>query len=114
MVFDLVHGGLDLGVAQNVVQERGIEVGDTDGAERALGIVFGDDEGLQGLPCLLDGNRDEFANVLLGGIGPEAWRCVSLPVAVVGEPAVQVDLPGVLQLRHWDMFLGDGEVDQIL
>lgn len=74
MVLDLVDGGLDFGVAKDVVEEHGVEVGDADGAEEALGVVFGDDEGFQGLPGFLDGDWDEFADVLLGGVRPEAMR----------------------------------------
>lgn len=76
VVLDLVDGGLDLGVAQDVVEEHGVEVGNANGAEEALGVVLGDDKGLERLPGLLDGDWDELAYVLLGGVGPEAWKGV--------------------------------------
>lgn len=45
VVLDLVDGGLDFGVAEDVVEELGVEVGDADGAEGALWVVLSDDEG---------------------------------------------------------------------
>lgn len=85
MVLDLEGSRRDLGVAEEVVEELGLEVGDTD----ALGETASD-EGLHGGPCLLD-----------GGLGR-----ADLGLAVV-VPAGRVSDGGV------DVLEGDGEVNEV-
>lgn len=86
VVLDLQGGGLDAGVAQEVVEQLGLEVGHADAAGEAL---VG--EALHGLPGLLDGG--------LGG--------ADLGAGVVDEPARRVADRGV------DVLEGDGEVDEV-
>lgn len=85
VVLDLKSGGADLGVAEEVVQELGLEVGDAN----ALGETLLD-ERLHGRPGLLDGG--------LGGAN------LALAIKV---PAGRVADRGV------DVLEGDGEVDQV-
>ena len=85
VVLDLEGGGADLGVAEEVVQELGLEVGDTD----ALGETLLD-ERLHGGPGLLDGG--------LGGA--DLALAVKVPAGRVADRGV-------------DVLEGDGEVDQV-
>ena len=85
VVLDLEGGRADLGVAEEVVQELGLEVGDTD----ALGETLLD-EALHGGPGLLDGG--------LGGA--DLALAVIVPAGRVADGRV-------------DVLEGDGEVDQV-
>lgn len=74
VMLDLVDGGWDTRVAEDVVEQGRVEVRHTDGTEDPVWVVLGDDERLEGLPGLLDGDWDLRCDVLLGGVGPEAER----------------------------------------
>lgn len=91
VVLDLVDGGLDLGAAPQVGEQLGAEVGDSDGAEDAVGVGVGLDEALEGGPRLGNGGVLERGAAALFTVGPEA---------------------GVGHLGVRDVLEGDGEVDQ--
>jgi len=86
VVLDLEGSGADLGVAEEVVEELGLEVGDTD----ALGQTLLD-EALHSGPGLLDGG---------------------LAGADLGASIIVVPARGVAD-RGVDILEGDGEVDQV-
>ena len=66
VVLDLQRGGLHLGVAEQVQQQRALEVGDADAAGEALLL-----DGLERAPRLLDGGVAVHDLVVL--VGPTGW-----------------------------------------
>lgn len=72
VVLDLEDGRGDLGVRQQIVDQLGVEVGDTNGLEDALGVLGGLDELLQGAPGLRDGDLGQGGGLGLLLVGPEA------------------------------------------
>lgn len=85
VVLDLEGGRADLGGAEEVVDQLGLEVGDTDALSKALA-----DEGLQGRPGLQDG----------GLAGADLVLAIVVPAGGVADG-------GVNPLK------GDGEVDEV-
>ena len=86
MVLDLEDGGLDASVFEEVLDEGGVEVGDTDVLNEARV-----DELLHGFPGLTDG---------------DVLQCA------VGALAVVVPLRGVAD-SGVNVLQGDGEVDEV-
>jgi len=84
-MLDLKGGWADLGVAQQVIDELGLEVGDTNALGKALA-----DEALHGDPRLLDG----------GLAAADLAGAIEVPAGWVAD-------------RRVDVLKGDGEVDEV-